>query len=103
MNALVRILRSIGLLVLIVAVIAGPLVLVRVLQIRAMIAAGQNQVMPPETVTAAPVSAQNPLRGFSRVRRPPMVRTIRHPPLMVPRAIAEYAAINTQAGIVNVF
>src|ERR1041384_6334842 len=47
---------------------------------------------------AAPVSAQKPLRGLSRVRRPPMVRTMRHPPLSVPSAIAEYDAISTHVG-----
>src|SRR5207248_2100668 len=48
------------------------------------------------TAKAAPVSAQNPLRGFSLVSRAPIVRTIRHPPLNVPNAIAEYEAISTQ-------
>src|SRR6266536_5872145 len=53
------------------------------------------------TLAAAPVSAQNPLRGFSRVSRPPIVRTIRHPPLIVPSAIAEYDANSTQFGTSN--
>src|SRR4051794_9531271 len=51
------------------------------------------------TLAAAPVSAQKPLLGLSRVRRPPIVRTIRHPPLMVPNAIAEYEASSTQVGM----
>ena len=54
-------------------------------------------------LSAAPVSAQNPLRGFSRVSRPPMVRTILQPPLIVPSAIAEYEAINTQLGTSKAF
>jgi len=45
--------RYIGILLLIIVVVAGPLVLVRVFQIKAMIAAGENMVMPPETVTSA--------------------------------------------------
>src|SRR5512143_1012622 len=53
------------------------------------------------TENAAPVSAQKPLRGLSRVSRPPMVRTMRQPPLSVPSAIAEYDAISTQYGTWN--
>src|SRR3954447_701751 len=45
---------------------------------------------------AAPVSAQNPLRGFNRVRRDPIVLTMRQPPLSVPRLIAVLAAAMTQ-------
>jgi hypothetical protein len=37
---------------------------------------------------AAAVYAQNPPRGLSLVRRLPIVWIIRHPPLIVPRAIA---------------
>jgi len=40
------------------------------------------------TDIAAPVSAQKPLRGLRRVSRPPIVRTMRHPPLSVPRPMA---------------
>src|SRR4051812_31717441 len=46
---------------------------------------------------AAPVSAQNPLRGLRRVSRDPMVLTIRHPPLSVPRLMAALASAMTQA------
>src|ERR1700722_16523250 len=45
---------------------------------------------------AAAVSAQNPLRGFRRVRREPMVCTIRQPPESVPSAMAVYAEKMTQ-------
>src|SRR5581483_2384682 len=51
-----------------------------------------------KTDTAAPVSAQKPLRGLSRVSLPPIVRTMRQPPVSVPRPIAEYEAIRTQYG-----
>jgi hypothetical protein len=37
---------------------------------------------------APPVSAQKPCAGRSVVRRIPIVRTIRHPPFMVPSPIA---------------
>ncbi|PTX98997.1 efflux RND transporter periplasmic adaptor subunit [Opitutus sp. ER46] len=43
---------------LIVACIAGPLALIKGGQIRTLMAMGENQVMPPETVTAAPVAPQ---------------------------------------------
>src|SRR3954452_7058483 len=39
-------------------------------------------------VVAAAVSAQNPPTGFSRVMPEPIVLTIRHPPNMVPNAMA---------------
>lgn len=55
MNALLKTVRYTGIFLLIVLVFAGPLVLVRGLQIKAMIAAGQNAVMPPTVVTATPV------------------------------------------------
>src|SRR2546430_3510455 len=48
--------------------------------------------------SAAAVSAQKPPRGFRRVIRPPMVRTMRHPPLSVPRAIAAWAEKITHTG-----
>ncbi len=53
-----KFLRSLGLFGLIFLAIIGPLGLTRYLQIRAMIAAGQNMVMPPTVVTAAPVAQQ---------------------------------------------
>src|SRR5439155_1987407 len=52
--------------------------------IACVVETGWPRYVEIRTATAAPVSAQNPLRGFRRVRRPPMVRTIRQPPLMVP-------------------
>ena len=51
---------------------------------------------------AAAVSAQKPLRGLSRVRRPPMVCTMRQPPLSVPRAMAAWAARITQTGTLKI-
>ncbi len=59
MNLLVSAVRYVGILLLILIVVAGPLVLVRVAQIRAMIAAGQAMSMPPETVTAAQAKPGN--------------------------------------------
>jgi membrane fusion protein, multidrug efflux system len=59
MNVLVKIIRSIGILLLILVAVLGPLALVRGLQIRAMMAAGQNAGMPPQTVTATQVTAEN--------------------------------------------
>lgn len=58
MSLLINAVRYLGILLAILVAFAGPLVVVRVLQIRAMIAAGQNAVTPPETVTAAPVAPQ---------------------------------------------
>src|SRR4051812_44905739 len=58
MNVLVKTVRYSGILLLIVLFFAGPLALVRVLQIKAMIAAGENTVMPPTVVTASPVVKQ---------------------------------------------
>ena len=55
------------------------------------------------TAPAAPVSAQNPLRGLRRVRRVPMVRSIRQPPLSVPSAMAACAARITHMWISKVF
>lgn len=59
MNLLVSAVRYAGILLLIVIVVAGPLVLVRVAQIRAMIAAGKSMAMPPETVTATQAKLGN--------------------------------------------
>lgn len=59
MTQLIKAVRYTGILLLIAIAIAGPLALIRVMQIRAMIAAGENTVQPPETVTAAPVAQQN--------------------------------------------
>lgn len=53
-----KILRYIGAFLLIIVAFAGPLALVRFLQIRAMIAAGEHMTMPPTVVTAAPVAEQ---------------------------------------------
>ena len=43
------------------------------------------------TVAAAPVSAQKPENGLSLVIRLPIVRTIRQPPVRVPRPMAACA------------
>jgi hypothetical protein len=48
--------------------------------------------------SAAPVSAQNPVRGFNRVRRVPIVLTTRQPPLNVPSPIAVLDATITHTG-----
>ncbi len=52
------------------------------------------------TVAAAPVSAQKPENGFSFVMRLPIVRTIRQPPVSVPRPIAACAERMIHQGIV---
>jgi membrane fusion protein (multidrug efflux system) len=58
MTALVKFVRYIGIFLLVLLVIAGPLALVRGLQIRAMIQAGEHAVMPPTVVTAAPATQE---------------------------------------------
>lgn len=58
MSSFLKVFRYILITLLVITVFAGPLVLVKVLQIRAMIASGENMTMPPETVTAADVVAQ---------------------------------------------
>jgi membrane fusion protein (multidrug efflux system) len=58
MKLLLKLLRYLGILLLILVVVAGPLVLVRGLQIKAMIDAGKHMMMPPETVTATEVKSQ---------------------------------------------
>src|ERR1700733_3573056 len=62
---------------------------------------GRPRWVANRTAPAAPVSAQNPLRGLSRVRRAPIVRTMRQPPLKVPIAIAVYDASSTHLGMSN--
>src|SRR6476620_10486430 len=52
-------------------------------------------------VAAPPVSAQNPCIGVSLVIRRPMVRTIRQPPIKVPRPIAAWHDSTTQNGTEN--
>src|SRR5579871_4139855 len=52
--------------------------------------------------SAAAVSAQNPPRGLRRVIRPPMVRTMRQPPLRVPRPMAPCAEKITHTGTCKV-
>ena len=47
---------------------------------------------------APPVSAQKPPTGFSLVMRIPIVRTMRQPPVSVPRPIAAWHASTTQSG-----
>ena len=51
---------------------------------------------------AAPVSAQKPLRGCSRVSLVPMVRTMRQPPLIVPSPMAEAGCGDHPGGNVEV-
>src|ERR1043166_2386429 len=51
-------------------------------------------------VRAPPVSAQKPCIGVSLVMRRPIVRTMRQPPINVPRPIAAWQEITTQNGIV---
>lgn len=58
MTALITSLRYLGILVLIVLALAGPLALIRGLQIRTLIAAGENPPVQRETVAAMPASAQ---------------------------------------------
>src|SRR5262245_17407899 len=50
------------------------------------------------SVTAAADSAATPPTGWSLVMREPMVFTIRHPPVSVPRAMAEGADSTTHSG-----
>src|ERR1700710_3064832 len=50
------------------------------------------------SVAAPPVSAQNPCIGVSFVIRNPIVRTIRQPPIKVPKAIAAWQDSTTQNG-----
>ena len=52
-------------------------------------------------VIAPLVSAQNPPNGRSLVMRWPIVFTMRHPPAMVPRAIAAWAARITHTGMLS--
>jgi membrane fusion protein (multidrug efflux system) len=59
MSLFLKIIRNFFFLLLILAVFAGPLVLVKGVQIKAMIDAGKNMTMPPETVTAAEVAPQS--------------------------------------------
>src|ERR1039458_4748710 len=72
-------------------------------EIACVVETGSPRRVASNTAIAAPVSAQNPLRGRSRVRLPPLVRTIRHPPLSVPSAMATYAASMTHNGISKFF
>src|SRR4051812_7638996 len=51
-----------------------------------------------ESGAPPPVSAQNPCIGVSLVMRSPMVRTMRQPPIKVPRAIAAWHDSTTQNG-----
>ena len=53
----------------------------------------------PINVSAAPDSAQKPLNGLSFVIRLPIVRTMRQPPVSVPRAMAAWAVRMIQTGI----
>src|SRR6476659_8503962 len=60
---------------------------------------GMPQCEAARTAPAAPVSAQKPENGFNFVIRVPIVRTIRHPPVSVPRALAACAERMIQRGI----
>src|SRR5258708_5972305 len=62
---------------------------------------GRGNFVAGRMDSAAAVSAQKPLLGFSRVRRLPMVWMIRQPPLKVPSAIAAYADSMTHIGTRN--
>src|SRR5258706_13133062 len=59
---------------------------------------GIPQIDARITVAAPPVSAQNPENGFNLVIRLPIVRTIRQPPVSVPRPIAAWAERMIQIG-----
>ena len=48
---------------------------------------GAPSAVEPKSAIAAPVSAQKPLTGRSRVMPVPIVRTMRHPPDSVPSAM----------------
>ena len=52
----------------------------------------------PIKVIAAEVSAANPPKGFSFVIRCPIVLTTRHPPAIVPPAMANAQQMITQSG-----
>ena len=71
--------------------------------IACVVETGSPMLVAINTAPAAPVSAQNPLRGLSRVRRVPMVRTIRQPPLSVPSPMAVPAARITHTGMSKLF
>lgn len=58
MSSVINVVRYLGILLAIVVAVAGPLAFVRYLQVRAMIAASENAVTPPETVTATEVTPQ---------------------------------------------
>src|SRR5437879_1958144 len=59
---------------------------------------GMPQIDARITVAAPPVSAQKPENGFNLVIRLPIVRTIRQPPVSVPRPIAAWAERMIQIG-----
>jgi hypothetical protein len=57
----------------------------------------------PMSVTAPANSAHEPLIGLSVVMRIPIVRTMRQPPVSVPRPIAAWQMRMIQNGISRVF
>ncbi|MNV87556.1 hypothetical protein D3C71_1816900 [compost metagenome] len=59
---------------------------------------GMPSHVAPKSVSAPPVSAQNPCIGFSLVIFDPMVCTMRQPPNSVPSAMADWHEITTQNG-----
>jgi hypothetical protein len=59
---------------------------------------GTPRLVASSTVMPPAVSAQNPPNGLSLVIRDPIVLTIRHPPIAVPRAIAMWAESTIQRG-----
>ena len=59
MNTFVKVIRYGAIFLLIVAVFAGPLAIVRFFQVRAMQAAQEHAFMPPTVVTASPVAPQS--------------------------------------------
>src|SRR5438552_4723435 len=62
---------------------------------------GMPRLVAVKRVIAPADSAAKPPKGCSLVIFDPIVWTIRHPPVSVPRAIAAYAARMTHSGIVN--
>src|SRR5579884_3337732 len=59
---------------------------------------GTPSHVAPNSVAAPPVSAHHPCIGVKCVIRDPMVRTIRHPPHIVPNAIAPWHDRTTHQG-----
>src|SRR5438094_550711 len=69
--------------------------------IACVVLTGTPNCVAIDSANAAPVSAAKPPTGFSFVIFDPIVWMIRQPPASVPRAIAAWAVMITQNGIVN--